>query len=217
MAPLGTIASLISRLNQAVSARRAIDEIMKLPVDRPPGAQYLSRPALTGEMAFRNVSFHYPGTEVAALRDISLAVRPGEKVAIMGPVGSGKSTLARMLMRLYDPDDGEILVDGTDIRQVDPADVRHSIGGGASGYRAVPRHDPREHRHRSPGSDRRDDPARRADRRRPRFRRPAPAGIRLAGGGSAAKVSRAGNASASRSPVRCCPIRRSWCSTSPPA
>ena len=128
MAPLGTIASLLSRLNQAVSARRAIDEIMKLPVDRPPGAQYLSRPALTGEIAFRNVTFHYPGTEVAALRDISLAIRPGEKVAIMGPVGSGKSTLARMLMRLYDPDDGEILVDGTDIRQVDPADVRHSLG-----------------------------------------------------------------------------------------
>ena len=128
MAPLGTIASLLSRLNQAVSARRAIDEIMKLPVDRPPGAQYLSRPALTGEIQFRSVSFHYPGTEVAALRDINLAVHPGEKVAIMGPVGSGKSTLARMLMRLYDPDDGEILVDGTDIRQVDPADVRHSLG-----------------------------------------------------------------------------------------
>jgi ATP-binding cassette, subfamily C, bacterial LapB len=128
MAPLGTIASLLSRLNQALSARRAIDEIMKLPVDRPPGAQYLSRPELTGDIAFRSVSFHYPNTEVAALRNISLAVHPGEKVAIMGPVGSGKSTLARMLMRLYDPDDGEILVDGTDIRQIDPADVRHSIG-----------------------------------------------------------------------------------------
>lgn len=128
MAPLGTIASLLSRLNQALSARRAIDEIMKLPVDRPADAQYLSRPALTGAIAFRNVTFHYPGSEVAALRDINLAVRPGEKIAIMGPVGSGKSTLARMLMRLYDPEDGEILVDGTDIRQIDPADVRHAIG-----------------------------------------------------------------------------------------
>jgi len=128
MAPLGTIASLLSRLNQALSARRAIDDIMRLPVDRPPDAQYLSRPALTGEIEFRHVTFHYPNSEVAALRDVNFAVRPGEKVAIMGPVGSGKSTLARMVMRLYDPDDGEILVDGTDIRQVDPADVRHSIG-----------------------------------------------------------------------------------------
>lgn len=128
MAPLGTIASLLSRLNQALTARRAIDELMKLPVDRPPDAQYLSRPALTGDIEFRHVTFHYPGTEVAALRDISFRVRPGEKIAIMGPVGSGKSTLARMLMRLYDPEDGEILVDGTDIRQIDPADVRHSIG-----------------------------------------------------------------------------------------
>lgn len=128
MAPLGTIASLLSRLNQALSARRAIDEIMKLPVDRPPDAQYLSRPALTGDIEFRHVTFRYPGSEVAALRDVSLRVRPGEKIAIMGPVGSGKSTLARMLMRLYDPEDGEILVDGTDIRQIDPADVRHSIG-----------------------------------------------------------------------------------------
>ena len=128
MAPLGAIAGLLSRLNQALSARRSIDEIMKLPVDRPPGAQYLSRPELSGDIEFKHVTFHYPGSEVAALRDISFHIRPGEKVAVMGPVGSGKSTLARMMVRLYDPEDGEILVDGTDIRQIDPADVRHSIG-----------------------------------------------------------------------------------------
>lgn len=128
MAPLGTIASLLSRFNQAMSARKSIDELMELPVDRPPGAQYLSRPALSGDIEFRHVTFHYPGTEVAALRDVSLHIRQGEKVAIMGPVGSGKSTLARMIMRLYDPEDGEILLDGTDIRQIDPADIRHAIG-----------------------------------------------------------------------------------------
>lgn len=128
MQPLGQVAGLIARLHHARSARKSIDDLMALPVDRPEGAQYLSRPDLRGGIEFSKVSFNYPDSQLPALTDISLFIKPGERVAIMGPVGSGKSTLARMVLRLYDPTEGAILIDGTDIRQLDPADLRRTAG-----------------------------------------------------------------------------------------
>lgn len=128
MQPLGQVASLIARLHHARSARKSIDQLMALPVDRPEGAQYLARPDLQGGIEFNKVSFNYPDSQLPALSDISLFIKPGERVAIMGPVGSGKSTLARMILRLYDPTEGAILIDGTDIRQLDPADIRRAAG-----------------------------------------------------------------------------------------
>ena len=88
----------------------------------------LSRPNLKGEVEFKNVSFTYPGANEPTLRDLSFKIKPGEKVAILGKMGSGKSTIARLLSGLYEPDTGSILIDGVDIRQIDPADLRRNVG-----------------------------------------------------------------------------------------
>lgn len=79
-------------------------------------------------LELRNVSFRYPGKEAWALRDLSLVIRPGEKVALVGENGAGKSTVVKLLMRLYAPNEGEILYGGVDIRDMDPRDLRGRIG-----------------------------------------------------------------------------------------
>jgi ATP-binding cassette subfamily B protein len=71
-----------------------------------------------GAIEFRNVSFRYPGTERYVLRDVSFEIEPGQTVAIVGPTGSGKSSIVRLIPRLYDPDEGEVLLDGTPIRRI---------------------------------------------------------------------------------------------------
>ena len=128
MAPLGQIAGLVARLHHAAAARASIDEIMNLPVDRPAGKQFLSRPALAGRISFQDVSFFYPDTQTPAVKGLSFSVDPGERLAIMGPIGSGKSTIARLLTRLYDPTEGSVQIDGADIQQIDPADIRRTAG-----------------------------------------------------------------------------------------
>jgi ATP-binding cassette subfamily C protein LapB len=128
MAPLGQVAGLVGRLHHAASARKSINEIMALPVDRPHGKQFLSRPALAGRIDFQAVSFSYPNTQTPAVRDVTFHVEPGERIAIVGPVGSGKSTIARLMTRLYDSAEGSIQIDGTDIQQIDPADIRRTAG-----------------------------------------------------------------------------------------
>jgi ATP-binding cassette subfamily C protein LapB len=128
MAPLGQMAGLLSRLHHASSARKSINEIMKLPVDRPDGRRFLSRPALAGALTFQSVTFTYPGAQSPALKDVGLRVDPGRRLAIVGPVGSGKSTVTRLITRLFDPDEGSIQIDGTDIQQIDPADIRRTVG-----------------------------------------------------------------------------------------
>jgi ATP-binding cassette subfamily B protein len=83
---------------------------------------------VSGQVEFRNVSFRYPGTERLVLRDISFSAEAGQTVALVGATGSGKSTLVSLIPRLYDPVDGEILLDGKPIRTVDPAALRHVMG-----------------------------------------------------------------------------------------
>jgi len=128
MAPLSQIAALLTRLNQAMVALKGLNEIMRLPVERDAQKRQLSRPNIKGEVEFKDVTFKYPGTDLPALSDVSFKIRPGEKVAIIGPVGSGKTTISRLLINLYEPDEGAVLVDGTDIRQIDPSDIRRSVG-----------------------------------------------------------------------------------------
>jgi ATP-binding cassette subfamily C protein LapB len=74
------------------------------------------------------VSFSYPGQELHALRGVSLSIRPGERVAVLGRVGSGKTTLHKLILGLYQPSAGAVLVDGVDTRQLDPAELRRNIG-----------------------------------------------------------------------------------------
>jgi len=128
LAPLAQLAQTLTRLNQARSSYRSLDALMRADSERPEGRHWLSRPRLDGRIRFDDVHFTYPDQMTEALRGVSFAIEPGEKVAILGRIGSGKSTVARLLLGLYAPDTGAVLVDDTDIRQIDPGDLRRNIG-----------------------------------------------------------------------------------------
>ena len=87
----------------------------------------LPRPIVHG-LEFRNVSFKYPDREEYALRDVSLTIKPGEKIALVGANGAGKTTFVKLLTRLYDPSEGQVLIDGVDLRETDPNDLQKRIG-----------------------------------------------------------------------------------------
>ncbi len=128
MAPLGQLANILARAHHALSAYRAIDKLMQADLDFNPTRSYLRRPKLDGKIEFRDVKFSYPGSGQKALDGVTFTVEPGEKVGILGRIGSGKSTIARLIQGLYDPDEGTILLDNTEIRQIDPRDRRANMG-----------------------------------------------------------------------------------------
>ena len=128
LAPLGSIAAMLTRLQQSRVALHSLDAIMKAPVERPTDKSFLHRPRLSGQVEMQKVSFGYPGQETKALDGASFKIRQGEKVGILGRIGSGKRTIARLLIGLYEPAEGAVLMDGTDIRQIDPADLRRNVG-----------------------------------------------------------------------------------------
>ena len=105
-------------------------ELMETTSALPAPAKPVAVPApVRGEITFDHVSFAYPGAAENALTDLSFTVSAGETIAIVGRNGAGKTTLFKLICRLYDPTDGRILIDGIDIRDVDPADLRAQIGG----------------------------------------------------------------------------------------
>ena len=128
VAPMGQAASLITTYSDAKSSFETIDNIISKPAEREAGEQFLERPNITGKIEFQNVSFTYPEAEILALDDVSFTIHSGEKVAIIGRIGSGKSTIVKLILKLYEPDSGTILIDGIDISQIDPADLRRFIG-----------------------------------------------------------------------------------------
>jgi ATP-binding cassette subfamily C protein LapB len=128
MAPLAQVAGILTRYHQARASFDALDQVMGLPVERPPASRFLHRPELHGEVAFKNVTFSYPGQKFPALDGVSFVIKPGERVGLIGRIGSGKTTIEKLVLGLYEPDQGAVLVDGTDLRQLDPADLRRNIG-----------------------------------------------------------------------------------------
>ncbi|WP_242138895.1 MULTISPECIES: type I secretion system permease/ATPase [unclassified Sphingomonas] len=128
VAPLGQIASLLTRISHTRSAYAHIDQLMQSGGEARDDTRYLRRPKLDGTIEFRNVIFRYPGSTVRALDDVSFLIEPGEHVAIVGRVGSGKSTIARLILGLYEPSEGAVLVDDADVRQLHPEDLRRNIG-----------------------------------------------------------------------------------------
>ncbi len=126
--PLATIAQLLSRLSATRTAYAQLNGMMQMPPEGPIGTTGLQPARLTGRIEFRNVAFKYPGAPERTLDGISFTVEPGQKVALLGRVGSGKSTLLRLLVGLYEPEEGVILLDGTDTRQFDPIALRNQIG-----------------------------------------------------------------------------------------
>jgi ATP-binding cassette subfamily C protein LapB len=127
IAPLAQISQLLSRITSTRTAYRQINEMMKMPPEGPEG-DALALSNVEGKVEFRNVGFRYPGAPERALDGLSFTVNPGEHVALLGRVGSGKSTIARLILGLYPPEEGLIMVDGTDIRQLNPNDLRAHVG-----------------------------------------------------------------------------------------
>ena len=128
LAPLSQLVGVLSRFHQSKSSLSSVNEMMNLPIERPNDKAFLNRPKFRGGIEFKKVTFRYPGQEINALEDISFKINPGEKVALIGRIGSGKSSIEKLIMGLYEADEGSILIDSTDIRQVDPADLRRHIG-----------------------------------------------------------------------------------------
>ncbi len=128
LAPLGQIAGLITRYQQAQLTMKSTDSLMGLPQERENKQQPLERTHIKGAIDVRGVSFRYPDQAAPALANVSLRLNAGERVGIIGRSGSGKSTLARLVMNFYSPDEGQLLLDGIDLRQLDVADLRHQIG-----------------------------------------------------------------------------------------
>ncbi|GFM64558.1 ABC transporter [Pseudomonas cichorii] len=128
LAPLGQIAGLITRYQQAQLTLKSTDTLMALPQERDTQQRPLQCPPLKGAVTASNVSFAYGQQGAAALHGISFSVEPGERIGIIGRSGSGKSTLARLLMGFYTPDEGQLLLDSLDLRQLEITALRQQIG-----------------------------------------------------------------------------------------
>ena len=128
LAPMGQVAGLMTNYEDTKTSYETLNEIISQPSERPNGKQFVQRPDFSGLIEFVDVTFSYPNTEVPALRNVSFVINPGEQVAVIGRIGSGKSTIQKLILGLYEPDSGQILIDGIDIKQIDPADLRKNLG-----------------------------------------------------------------------------------------
>ncbi|WP_448663631.1 ABC transporter transmembrane domain-containing protein [Sphingomonas sp. CJ20] len=122
----GALTEVYGDLLRASGAASRLAELLAQQPDIAPPAHPTALPMPPqGAIAFQHVTFRYPSRpEVAALHDFSLDIRPGESVAVVGPSGAGKSTLFQLVQRFYDPDSGIVRIDGVDVRDADPADIR---------------------------------------------------------------------------------------------
>jgi len=128
IAPMGQVVGLAASYAQTKTAYKTIENIMQMPVERPKGKKFVRRDFIEGEIEFQNVTFSYPESQKGALNGVSFKINPGEKVGIIGRNGSGKTTVEKLMLNLFQPESGSILVDGIDINQIDPVDLRNNIG-----------------------------------------------------------------------------------------
>ena len=127
IAPVSQLVGLIIRFDKTMLSLNNLDEVMKMPVEKEE-KEYISRPNLKGRIDLKDVNFAYKEQNHQTLKDINLSIKEGEKVAILGKIGSGKSTLLKLIMNLYEPSSGSVLIDNLDTRQIDPIDLRHAVG-----------------------------------------------------------------------------------------
>ncbi|MBO4792997.1 MAG: ATP-binding cassette domain-containing protein, partial [Deltaproteobacteria bacterium] len=128
MAPILQLASLLTRFQNSRISLNVLNSLMALPSENQDQAACMDFGKAAPELSMENVSFIYPGMNVPALDHVSLQIRPGEKVGVIGKMGSGKSTLAKLLIGLYQPTEGQVCLDGVDARQVASSDLRSRIG-----------------------------------------------------------------------------------------
>jgi len=128
LAPMAQLSSLILRFHNAKVAYEGLRDVMDMPVERDRNRQYLAREKFKGAFKFQDVSFVFPNKEHEFISKLSLNIEAGDKLAVIGKIGAGKTTLLNLLTGLYEPSAGSILLDGVDVRQIDPSDLRKNIG-----------------------------------------------------------------------------------------
>ena len=128
LAPMAQVAGLLVNYHQARTAYEGLEQMIAKRQEREPEQSFVQRPRLNGGIRFDRVRFSYPDEEVTSLDGVSFTINPGERVGIIGRIGSGKSTLQKLMLGLYQADEGSVLIDGVDIKQIDPADLRRNIG-----------------------------------------------------------------------------------------
>jgi len=129
LSPLSQLAQAMSRANGAREAYRSISKLM----NNYQGGNFesrsrLSRPRMAGNIELKGVTYAFPETRSPIINNLSIKIPAGQKVAIVGKMGSGKSTFSRLLSGLIEPEQGAVLIDGVDLRQIEPADVKRNIG-----------------------------------------------------------------------------------------
>jgi ATP-binding cassette, subfamily C, bacterial LapB len=128
VAPFGQVAGLLMQFHNAKSGLASIEKHMTTKPERADAASFLHRTGFKGEIEFKDVSFSYPGQQQAVLNRVSFKIQAGERVGFIGRIGSGKSTIQRLMLGLHQPTAGAILIDGIDLRQIDPAELRRAAG-----------------------------------------------------------------------------------------
>ena len=128
MQPMAQLVALMMQYQNARLALKSLEETMQRPTERANESAFIHRTEIRGEIEFRDVSFSYAKDTEPVLKNASLRIRPGEHVVVLGRVGSGKTTLQKLILGLYAPTSGAVYIDGVDLRQLDPADVRRNIG-----------------------------------------------------------------------------------------
>ncbi|WP_107851142.1 type I secretion system permease/ATPase [Oceanimonas marisflavi] len=128
IAPMVQLSVLSTRYNHARSAMDILEKVMAAPDEQEEARRFIHHPEFEGDIVFDRVSFRYPGASQDVLSEVSLHIRPGEKVAIIGRIGSGKTTLERLVAGLYKPTQGAIRIDGINMDQLQPAVLRSHMG-----------------------------------------------------------------------------------------
>jgi ATP-binding cassette subfamily C protein LapB len=128
VAPMGQAATLISNYEDAKASFSLLDDLMQQPSERATDKNFISLDKIHGKIEFKEVTFTYPDADLPALKNVSFTIEAGERVAIIGRIGSGKSTIEKLILKLYQPDQGSIFIDGIDINQLDPAQLRQNMG-----------------------------------------------------------------------------------------
>ena len=128
LAPLDRLAAVLVDYQRGRAALDAIDALMRVPVERPDGVAFAGSDTVAGRIAFQDVHFRYPGQPNPVLEGVTFQIEPGEKVGMIGRIGSGKTTILRLITGLYAPETGLVAVDGMDVSQFDPTDLRANFG-----------------------------------------------------------------------------------------
>ncbi|MCF7528792.1 type I secretion system permease/ATPase [Neisseria lisongii] len=127
LAPLSQIAGLATRFQQAKLALQGVNSIVERPIERNPERKYITLDHVRGGLTFENVSFQYQEDGQSAVSGLNIVIKPGEKVGVLGRIGSGKSTMLKLASGLYDAKQGNIALDGVDMRQLDPNFLRDKV------------------------------------------------------------------------------------------